>query len=590
VARARARPTTPHALERQLRGDIDNILARALKPQATERYATVPGLADDLRRHLRHEPVSARPDAFGYRTAKFLRRHRFGSAAAGLLALAVLAGTAGTAWQATEAQRERDHAFNLARRNASLVDFFESMLTQAAQDQRPITVPELIQRSRALATREGGGMPDTDAAVLMMLSNISVTMGDSGASEKLLADARARLQTDRNAGDPTQRAKLICLQAFVASLSGRLDESKAGFAQALPLVADDPASHAECLLHRAQVAQNHNDAKGALADAEQALSLLRRSGTASPTAEAGALGNVAYGHYLSGHTAQADAIYAKAIERFRSLGRGDTPIVVTLLNNWGIASFAAGDIPRAHAVYDEAIGIAQRLAPERAPPFYLQRNRALAEIDLGRHDTAMADLERGRAAAEADGHAMNAAMAQISMALIHLDRGQTAAAKALLSQVRQRLAPGPPADSMPGVGLLQLDARVAQAEGHWAEARERWGAVINFFDRRGMQVGPVVSALRLRAEAHRHAGALDAAAADLERALALARKLQGDKPYSSHTGRTLAALHRLQIARGYTDQARRSAEQAALQLGSALGAEHPETKQALAAASVRSTP
>jgi hypothetical protein len=83
---------------------------------------------------------------------------------------------------------------------------------------------------------------------------------------------------------------------------------------------------------------------------------------------------------------------------------------------------------------------------------------------------------------------------------------------------------------------------------------------------------------------------MPAAAADLQRALAIARKLQGDKPYSSHTGRTLAALQRLQSGRGQTDQARRSAELAAEQLRRALGAEHPETKQALAATSVRSTP
>lgn len=588
--RAQARNTTPRALERRLRGDIDNILARALKPLADERYATVPALADDLRRHLRHEPVRARPDALGYRAAKFLRRHRFGSATAGLLALAVVAGTAGTVWQATKAQRERDHALNLARRNASLVEFFDSMLTQAAQDRRPITVPELIERSRTLATRAGSGMPDTDAAVLMMLATISASMGDSAAAEKLLADASVRLQRDRNAGDPALRATLICLQAFVASRRGSLGEARLHMAQALPLAADDPAARAECLLYRAMVAQNFNDAQGALADAQAAVALMRQSGMASPLTEAAALGHVAYGHYLSGHTVQADATYAQTIERFRALGRGDTPIVVTILNNWGIASFAAGDIPRAYAAYNEAIGIAQRLAPERAPPYYLQRNRAIAELDLARHDAAMADLERARATAEADGNAMDVAGAQLGMALVLLERGEVGPAKALAAQVRERLGAALPADSMPAVTLLQLDARAALLEGRWADARERFSAVVDFFDRRGMQVAPVVSALRHRAEAHLREGTPDAAAADLKRALALARRLQGDKPYSSHTGRTLAALQRLQSARGQGDEARRSATQAAEHLGRALGTGHPETKEALAAASSRDAP
>ena len=588
--RAQARDTTPHALARMLKGDLDNIMARALKPLAAERYASVPALADDLRRHLKHEPVSARADGFGYRAAKFLRRHRFGSAAALLLALAVVTGTVGTAWQAAKAQRERDHALTLARRNASLVEFFQSMLTQAAQDERPITVPDLIQRSQALATRGGSDMPDTDAAVLMMLSSLSVEMGQSAIGEKLLADADARLQADRDGGDPALRARLACQRGFVASLRGRVDEARATLAAALLLAGDDPAARAECLLHRAHLAQNLNDAEGALADAQQALVLLRRSGTASPLAEATALGNVAYGHYLAGHTAQADADYAQTIEQFRTLGRSDTPAMLVFLNNWGIASFAAGDIPRAHAVYDEAIAIAQRLAPDRPPPFYLLRNLALADADLGRYDAAMAGLERARATAEADGNATNVALAQAGLSMLLFDLGQTAAAKALSTQARERLGPDLPADSMPAITLLQLDARVALLEGRWAEARERFAAVVDFFDRRGMQVGPVVSALRHRAEAHWRSGSPDAAAADVERALILARKLQGDKPYSSHTGRALWALHRLQRVRGQADEARRSAALAAEHLERALGAEHAETRKAVAATSDRDTP
>ena len=59
-----------------LRGDLDNILARALSKPAAERYPSVAALADDLRRYLAHEPVAARPASLAYRSAKFVRRHR----------------------------------------------------------------------------------------------------------------------------------------------------------------------------------------------------------------------------------------------------------------------------------------------------------------------------------------------------------------------------------------------------------------------------------------------------------------------------------------------------------------------------------
>src|SRR6185437_3110364 len=84
--------TTSSRLRRQLRGDLDTIVAKALKKQPEERYASVTALADDLRRFLHHEPISARPDTLQYRAARFVRRHAGGVAttAAVVVALVVL--------------------------------------------------------------------------------------------------------------------------------------------------------------------------------------------------------------------------------------------------------------------------------------------------------------------------------------------------------------------------------------------------------------------------------------------------------------------------------------------------------------------
>jgi serine/threonine-protein kinase len=88
-ARAAERSTSPAGLRRALRGDLDTIIAKALKKLPHERYASVTALADDLRRYLAHEPISARRDAITYRAAKFVRRNRVAVAAA-LLMLAGL--------------------------------------------------------------------------------------------------------------------------------------------------------------------------------------------------------------------------------------------------------------------------------------------------------------------------------------------------------------------------------------------------------------------------------------------------------------------------------------------------------------------
>ena len=92
MAAAERRTTTPEKLSRSLRGDLDTIVVKTLKKDPRERYASVTALADDLRRYLGHEPISARPDTFVYRTRKFIRRNRM---AVSLAVLALVAATAG---------------------------------------------------------------------------------------------------------------------------------------------------------------------------------------------------------------------------------------------------------------------------------------------------------------------------------------------------------------------------------------------------------------------------------------------------------------------------------------------------------------
>jgi len=105
-----ARNTRPERLERQLAGDIDNILLMALRKEPERRYASVEQLANDLRRHLQGHPVTARPDTLRYRTSKFIRRHRAGVLAAALFVVTLLGGIFTTTWQWHVATRERNRA------------------------------------------------------------------------------------------------------------------------------------------------------------------------------------------------------------------------------------------------------------------------------------------------------------------------------------------------------------------------------------------------------------------------------------------------------------------------------------------------
>ncbi len=93
---------------RNLRGDLDTIMLKAIHPEAQRRYASTAELADDIERHRRGRPISARPDSRWYRFAKFVHRHRVGVLAAIAAVLTLIVAIAITA-------AHQQHAIDLLR-------------------------------------------------------------------------------------------------------------------------------------------------------------------------------------------------------------------------------------------------------------------------------------------------------------------------------------------------------------------------------------------------------------------------------------------------------------------------------------------
>ena len=113
---------TPDKLRRLLRGDLDTIVAKALKKDPAERYSSVAALADDLRRYLGNEPIRARPDTLSYRVIKFVRRNRTVVALATLAFMATTAGVAATWMQVRTARTQRDLAIRQFARAERISD------------------------------------------------------------------------------------------------------------------------------------------------------------------------------------------------------------------------------------------------------------------------------------------------------------------------------------------------------------------------------------------------------------------------------------------------------------------------------------
>ena len=101
--------TNPHSAFRipQLKGDLDNIILKALRKEPERRYSSAENFAEDLHRHQRGLPVTARPNTFSYRAEKFFKRNKAGVIGGVLILLTIIAGIIATLWQARVAQAER---------------------------------------------------------------------------------------------------------------------------------------------------------------------------------------------------------------------------------------------------------------------------------------------------------------------------------------------------------------------------------------------------------------------------------------------------------------------------------------------------
>jgi serine/threonine protein kinase len=95
---------------REVRGDLDAIVMKALQPEPHDRYGSAEHLAEDLTRYLRGVPVHARSSTATYRLTKFVQRHKAASISTSLLAVAMLTGIVATSWQTHVARVERARA------------------------------------------------------------------------------------------------------------------------------------------------------------------------------------------------------------------------------------------------------------------------------------------------------------------------------------------------------------------------------------------------------------------------------------------------------------------------------------------------
>lgn len=198
----------PDKLSKQLKGDLDIIVLKALRKEPQRRYASVEQFSEDIRRHLAHLPIAARKDTAGYRTSKFITRHKAGVAAASAVALILIVGLLITLREARIAERRFNDVRSLA--NSLIFDVHDSIKDlPGSTPARKIIVGHALQYLDVLA-RESAGDVSLERELATAYEKVGSVQGDYlqnnlGDTEGALASYKRALairkQVDVQSGD-----------------------------------------------------------------------------------------------------------------------------------------------------------------------------------------------------------------------------------------------------------------------------------------------------------------------------------------------------------------------------------------------------
>jgi tetratricopeptide (TPR) repeat protein len=271
-----------------LRGDLDWIVLKAVEKDRTRRYSSVKELADDLDRHLNHQPVLAGPPSFSYRAGRFVRRHRLAVALTASLFVAVLAFGSAMAWLARENARERDRAnaeAEIARRvTAFTADLFGLASPEASNDSE-ISARELLDAGveRLQSGQLASEKPEVRAALLEAAGDAYRAIGEFGKASALIGEAVA-IREEREAEDPMAYGRALMHESLLRRDEGKFQEAANLARQAMTRfdaadIAGDPAARealtdarlelAEILRRDSQLDEAARLVRAAVADLDQ---------------------------------------------------------------------------------------------------------------------------------------------------------------------------------------------------------------------------------------------------------------------------------------------------------------------------------
>jgi eukaryotic-like serine/threonine-protein kinase len=561
---AQERGTTLRHLTRDLHGDLDTLLAKALHQEGKQRYASAAEFADDLQRWSQGEPVRAQRASGAYRLRRFVQRNRVPVAAAAVVLAALVGALVISLVQVQRADRERDEALAQRGRSLALSNFLMDQLMVVAQEGQPLTVPGMLSRAETNARQGFAGQPNELAEALFVIGAQRRNFDSGDAAGKTLAEAK------RTAQDVNLRSLIACDEAMVMFSQG---QRAAAIAQVQAAVGTAVAKGVKslCLDYAVLLANAEGDLTGALQAAQQSVQLASAAPDVPRRAQERGRMIVAYLQAMTGAGGNPDPVFTRLQDSLRAAGTERSLTGIEMRSRWAAAGLASGDARLALRVMEENLAAVQDQAASPVLAGFL-RTQAQALEALGQDAPALRQLRASWARAQAPGDAALQASTRCLAAPIALRLGDAAGAQQLLADGVATLPVSARVFSETARGCAMARAELALAAADIAGAQV---ALRPLLDEPKLPLQHRASALLLRARVALAGQDSNTALADADEALALSLKMQGSRIASFRTALAHALRGDVLAQRGDSDAARQAYAQAAGQFEGATDTTHP---------------
>ena len=387
-----SRHSIVHDDSRLLRGDLDNIVLRAMRKEPQRRYQSAAEFSEDIRRHLVGLPVIARKDTWSYRSAKFVGRNRIAVGAVALVLIALVGGVVATAWEGRATRQEKARAESINSFLEQMLNYSNPQLTVARDTSHPTTVTEAMDE--AARRLESGAFAD-EPEVRADLERIVAT-SYAGQGKRQLADEHIEkylaLVTRLYGRDHPIALAANATRARILFSDGKMAESEKLYRQILPRMRSEQQRgniKAEVL---ADGLNNFAYLRRSLGDSHEAELLFRESIALSPQIpreERDVVGitrsTLASTLADQGRFEEALRTTQEAISEDRQTGQADTPGFGFSLTVLGGFLTDNRQFPEADAALREAEAIFQkRLSPSHLWLADNLRNQAALLYEEGR--------------------------------------------------------------------------------------------------------------------------------------------------------------------------------------------------------------